>query len=74
MLELEVSGVLSLPLGILKALKRHPGRSWNILEVPAEAAVVCAALNTIDSCKDVKVQAAHYILRVVVVRNSGHPP
>jgi hypothetical protein len=74
MLEVEIGGVLSLPLGILNALELHPGRRRNILEIPAEAALVGAAMNTIHPCKDVKVQAAHHIIRVVVVRKCWLPP
>jgi hypothetical protein len=73
MLKMEVGGMLCLPLCVFDALQLHTSRRWNLIEIPTEAAFVTTARNTIHPRKDVKVQAAHHIMRVVVVRKRWFP-
>jgi hypothetical protein len=72
-LKMEVGGVLCLPLCVFGALQLYTSRRWNFIEIPTEAAFVATARNTIHPRKDVKVQAAHHIMRVVVVRDCWFP-
>jgi hypothetical protein len=72
-LEVEVGGVLCLPLRIFDPLELNPSRSGNILEVPAEAALILAIGNPIHPRKDVKVDAAYHILGIVIVRYCWFP-
>jgi len=70
---MQVGGVLGLPLRILDALQQHPSRGWNLIEILSEPAPIASIRNTIHPRKDVQVQTAHDIIRVVVVRNGWLP-
>jgi hypothetical protein len=65
--------MLCFPLCVFDALQLHTSRRWNFIEIPTEAACVATARDTIHPRKDVKVQAAHHIVRVVIVGNRWFP-
>ena len=65
--------MLCLHLRLLNTLQLDSCGHGNIVEIPAEATLVSSVRNPIHPRKDVKVKAAHHVLRIVIVRNRWFP-